>query len=177
MILASVTEVLQPWSDFSHIPSAVLAAASARGTEVHDICATIARGLPLMKVSIDCVGYVDSYQRWFNLTVNEVLLVEERLVDDVFGYHGEPDLVIKSKQGEIVLIDNKTPVQLVKAWQLQCAGYSNLVKKNIAKPDRAGSLRLHPQGGIAKMTYYENSAQDLNLFLQALTLYRFFNNK
>ena len=177
MIFASVTEILKPWSDFSRIPPAVLEAASVRGTAVHDICATIARALPVMSVPVECSGYVASFHRWFDLIVDEVLLVETRLVDTALGYHGEPDLIIKAKHGEIILVDNKTPLQLVKSWQLQCAGYFNLADKNGMKPDKTGSLRLDPDGGIAKMQYYDNSLLDFNLFLQALNLHRFFNRK
>lgn len=177
MIMPSVTQVLQPWSDFSMIPAAVLEAASVRGTAVHDVCATIARGLPVVNEPITVKGYVTSYRRWFDLVVDRVLLVEERLVDTDFGYHGEPDLIILAKHGEIILVDNKTPLQLLRAWQLQCAGYWNLAAKKDITPDKCGSLRLDPNGGIAKMQYYDNSLNDFNLFVQALNLYRFFNRK
>jgi len=177
MIYASVTEVLQPWTDFSRIKPEVLEAAALRGTAVHDICATIARGLPVINTPQEIEGRVISFRRWFDLMVDEVLLVEERLVNTDLGYHGEPDLIIRAKSKEIILIDNKTPVQLVKAWQLQCAGYWNLAVKKGITPDKCGSLRLHPDGGIAKMEYYNNNLQDFNMFLQALNLHRFFNRK
>lgn len=177
MYFPSVTEILKPWSDFSMIPPAVLEAASVRGTAVHDACATIARGLPVLSMSQEIEGYVESYSRWFELMVDEVLLVEERLIDVAFGYNGEPDLIVRSNHQEIILVDNKTPVQLLKTWQLQCAGYYNLAVKQGITPDKCGSLRLHPDGKIAKMEYYGNSLNDFNLFLQALNLHRFFNRK
>jgi hypothetical protein len=177
VIFVSVTQALQPWADFSRIPPAVLEAAAVRGTAVHDACATIARGLPLINVPNEIDGYVISYRRWFDLMVDEVLMVETRLVDLDFGYNGEPDLVIRAKNQKIVLVDNKTPVQLIKLWRLQCAAYCALVSKNGMVPARSGSLRLHPDGGIAKMDYYDNSLADFNMFLQALNLYRFFNRK
>jgi hypothetical protein len=178
MIPPSVTQILSPYSDFSRIPRAVLDAAAVRGTAVHDVCATIARGLPIIgQIEPEIIGYVNSFQRWFDLIVDEVLLVEERLIDNEFGYHGEPDLIIKAKHGEVILVDNKTPVQLLKTWRLQCSGYYNLAAKNIIKPDRTGSLRLSKDGKAAKMEYYDNSAADFVLFLQALNLYRFFNTK
>lgn len=177
MIFISVTQALQPWSDFSMVPPAMLEAAAARGTAVHDACATIARGLPLVNVAPEIEGYVASYQRWFDLMVDEVLLVEERLVDVDFGYNGEPDLVIRAKNQKIILIDNKTPVQMINSWRLQCAAYCALVCKNGITPSLSGSLRLKKDGGIARMDYYDNVAADFNLFLQALNLYRFFNRR
>ena len=177
MIIPSVTEVLKPWADFSMIPPHILDAAAVRGTATHDVCATIARGLPVLSVPQNIEGYVASYQRWFDFFVDEVLLVEERLTDLDFGYHGEPDLIIKAKHAEIILIDNKTPVQLLKTWQIQCSGYWNLASKHGITANKCGSLRLHPDGKIAKMEFYNNSLSDFNLFLQALNLYRFFNRK
>jgi hypothetical protein len=177
MIFVSVTQALQPWTDFSRIPPAVLEAAAARGTAVHDACATIARGLPVMSLAPEAAGYVQSFQRFFALMVDEVLLVESRLVDPAFGLHGEPDLVIRAKNGEVFLIDLKTPVQLVKSWRLQLSAYNHLVENHGIKTDRVGSLRLDPLGGIAKLTYYDYSLNDFNLFLQALNLYRYFNRK
>ena len=177
MIYPSVTQVLDPWSDFSHIPPAVLEAACARGTLVHDISANIARGLMVMNTPPEAEGYVTSFRRWFDFMVDDVLLVETRLVDPDFGYHGEPDLIIKAKHGEIILVDNKTPVQLLVSWRLQLAGYRNLATKEGITPDRVGSLRLDPDAGIAKMKYYENSLTDFNYFLQALNLWRLFNTK
>ena len=177
MIYPSVTQVLQPFNDFSKIPADVLERSALRGTLVHDTCANIARGLLVMNTPPEVEGYVNSFRRWFDLMVADVLLVETRLVDLEFLYHGEPDLIIKAKHGEIILVDNKTPVQLVKTWRLQCAGYVNLATKNGMRPDKAGSLRLSPDGGIARMTFYENSLTDFNYFLMALNLYRLFDTK
>jgi hypothetical protein len=177
MMYFSVTEVLSPFADFSKIPPAVLEAAATRGTAVHDICANIARGLLVMNVPSETAGYVASYQRWFDLMVDEVLMVEMRLVDTALGYHGEEDLIVRSKAQEIILVDLKTPVNLIMSWRIQLAGYRNLAVKEGITPDRVGSLRLDPDGGIAKMKYYDNSLTDFNYFLQALNLYRLFNTK
>lgn len=176
MLIPSVTETLCPWSDFSHIPAKVLDAAATRGTAAHDACANIARGLMVINVPEEIEGYVTSFRRWFDFMVDEVLLVEERLVNTDFYYHGEPDLLIKARHGEIILVDNKTPVQLQVSWKLQLAAYRHLIITNKSiTPDRVGSLRLSPEGKTAKMDYYENSLQDFNYFLQALNLYRLFN--
>lgn len=177
MIMPSVTEVLQPWSDFSGIPPSVLEAAAARGTAVHDVCATIARGLPVFNAPPETDGYVTSFRRWFDVMVDDVLLVEERIVDPDFGFHGEPDLIIKSKSEEILLIDNKTPRQLVKSWRLQCAAYRHLATCKGIDAVRTASLRLEPDGGIAKMEYYDHSLKDFNLFLQCLNIFRFFHRR
>jgi hypothetical protein len=177
MIYPSVTQVLQPWADFSHIPPAVLEAASARGTLVHDICANIARGLLVMNTPTEVEGYVNSFRRWFDLMVADVLLVEERQVDVAFGFHWQNDLIARAKHGEILLIDLKTPVTKIKTWRLQLSAYRHLAVLNGVTPTRTGSLQLNPEGKIAKMNFYDNSLTDFNHFLSALNLYRFFNTK
>ena len=174
----SVTQAISPWVDWSKVPPHLLQTAAERGTNVHDICLMrIARGLFVSGIPSECAGYVESYQRWFDLMVDEVIFVEERLRDKDFGFNGQPDSLIKSKQRDIIHADLKTPVTSQKAWRLQIAAYDHLIEINKGiVPDRSGSLQLNPDGGIAKMTYYEGSRnQDFAVFLSVLNAYRFFN--
>ena len=177
IIFPSVTEVLQPWSDdFSRIPPAVLQAAADRGTAVHNACAAYSSGLPVFGLKPEAEPYFNSFRRWFDHVVDEVLLCEERLTDDDFGYHGEPDSLIKSKH-QVILVDFKTPATKTKTWRVQLAAYKNLVEKyKGVKVDRVGSLRLSPEGKTPKMDYYEYQAQDYNIILSALNTYRFFRS-
>jgi hypothetical protein len=137
----------------------------------------IARGVFVSGVPAEHQGYVDSFQRWFDLMVDEVIFTEERLADKDFRFNGKPDWLILAKNKEIIHPDLKTPVTSQKAWRLQIAAYDNLIIKNKGiTPDRSGSLQLDPDGGIAKMNYYEGSrAQDFSVFLSVLNVYRFFN--
>jgi hypothetical protein len=177
IIFPSVTEALQPWADFSKVPPAVLQAAADRGTAVHQACAAYAAALPVFGLPPEVEPYFNSFRRWFDHVVDEVLLCEERLTDEDFGYHGEPDTVVKSKHQEIILVDLKTPVTKTKTWRVQLAAYKNLVEKyKGVKVDRVGSLRLSPEGKTPKMDYYEYQAQDFNIFLSSLNCYRFFNS-
>ena len=174
-LLPTTTEVIAPWTDFSKIPPDVLQRAADRGTDVHAACTTFAKGLPVMGLPVELRGYFDSYRRWFEQIVQEVILVEERLFDEANGYCGQIDLLVKTKQGEVVLVDLKTPIALSKSWKLQIASYRHLLEMNGYHPDRCGSLRLSPDGKIPKMDFYEGSAaQDFNIFLHALNCYRFF---
>jgi len=177
--LPTVTEAIGPWVDFSKIPLGVLQAAADRGTAVHEACANIAQGIPVIGISVECAGYVDSFRGWFDMIVEEVLLVEERLFDEASGYCGQIDLLVKTKQGEIWLVDLKSPVTLSKSWRVQLAAYQHLCllqpeinKKGI---NRCGSLRLRKDGGIPAMDWFERSAaQDFNIFLSCLNCYRYF---
>jgi len=169
-----VTQIISPYVDFSHVPPDRLALASERGTRVHTACAAHAQGLFMLGLPPDITGYVDSFRRWFDHVVDHVILVEERLADDAMGYHGQPDILVAAKHGETLLVDYKTPVAKSKSWRLQMAAYKRLCELAGYAPDRCGSLRLSPEGKTPAMQWYENSAQDITLFLQALNLWRFF---
>ncbi len=173
MHLPSCTEVLKPWIDFSHVPPGMLQLASERGTRVHEACAAHALGIWMPYPDGDVRGYIFSFHRWFDSQVAEVLLVEERLADDRLGYHGQIDLVVRLKSGEVVIVDLKTPLAKSKAWRLQMAGYLNLYPT----ATKAGSLRLHPAGKVPKMDWYDGSAAaDLAVFLSCLNVHRHFNS-
>lgn len=173
----SATQVLQRYVDFSQVPPDRLALAAERGTQVHEACAMYAQGLfSVMVLDNEIAGYVDSFRRWFDRVVDVVILCETRLLDEAMAFHGQPDILVKAKHGEILLVDYKTPVALSKSWRLQMAAYRHLCELAGHVPDRCGSLRLSPDGKAPKMNWYEEeSAQDLNIFLCALNVHRFFN--
>ena len=174
MTYPSVTQILPP-PDFSKIPEHVLTFATERGTKVHQIVAAIAQRLWVPSIPEECQGYVESFRRWFDTYVEEVIYTEQELIDPVYGFMGHVDLVVRMLK-EIVLIDIKTPVMLQKSWQLQLAGYLHLARKNGCKVKKAGSLQLSPQGKVPKMKWYQDSAQDLNVFLGLLNGWKFLNS-
>ncbi len=175
MNFPSVTAVINPWTDFSKIPPAVLQHASERGTEVHSICTRFACG-EFVVASPECQPYLDSFTQWFDLMVDKVLLCEVRLAHEGWGYHGQEDIYCRLKDGRTILADLKTPVALQKSWRVQLSAYRELLVANDYNVACVGSLRLSPAGKMAKMDFYENSPQDFNMFVQALNLYRFFNS-
>lgn len=180
MIFPSVTKIIAPWSgsDFSHVKPSVLQAASERGTAVHNACFAYAAGLPSFGLDNAVLGYVNSFKAWFDFVVGTVISIEERLIDNDFGYHGEPDMVVVAKNGETVLVDIKTPAVKSKGWRLQLAAYARLVESSgVVKLDKIGSLRLMCDGGLPKMDLYTNSRDaDFSVFLSCLNAYRFFNS-
>lgn len=177
MSIPSVTQVLQPFMDFSRIPAEVLEAAADRGTEVHSICARIAKKLWVVEVTEAYAGYVQSFTGWLDAMVEEVVLAEERLHDGNLGFHGMPDLICRIKGDEgLCLIDLKTPRAFSRSWWPQIAGYRHLAIKAGHKIDRVASLQLHPDGGKAKFTESTKSlTRDFAVFLAALSCWRYFN--
>ena len=181
----SITQILGLYSDFSMIRPQVLETASLRGTEVHAICAAIAKKVWVPEIPSDCAGYVLSFQNWFETHVKDVLLVEEELIDTVHGFLGHPDLVVLLRDDSRLLVDLKTPATKSKLWSAQLAAYKYLAKEG-ARPDgtraalqidRVGSLRLRPNGNPPIFDQYQDSALDFAAFLAALSAYRYFTEK
>ncbi len=174
MTYPTVTQVISPWADFSHIRPDVLNAAAERGTAVHAACTAIATGLfPIFPEQWE--GYITSFRTWFDLMVKEVFLAEERMVDMDLGFTGQIDLLCRTTEG-LALVDLKTPKPLSRSWRLQLAAYRHLCILAGRTPDRIGSLRLSAEGRPPRMDWYENSAEDMCMFLQALNLWRFFHH-
>ena len=171
----SVTEILSPWTDFSRIPEAVLQHAADRGTAVHEMCARPARGEYVIDVNPETAGYTASFMMWWDRCAAEALLIEERLIDEAFGFHGQPDLIVRLNHGEVALIDIKTPVTNQKSWKVQIAAYRHLCELAGHKIEKAGTLQLSPEGKVARMRWADDSAMDFNVFLSALNCYRYFS--
>jgi len=176
----SVTRIIAPWVDWSHVPEERLALAAARGTLVHEACAAVALGIgwfPITDEGRAIVGYVDSFRIWFEAVVKECFFTERELTDNRLGFIGHPDMLVVSRDNETLLVDLKSPVTKSKSWRLQLAAYAHLCEQAGHHPDKIGSLRLHPEGKPPKMDWYEGSRlQDFAVFLNCLTAYRFFNS-
>jgi hypothetical protein len=169
-----VTEILSPFNDFSMIPPDVLEAAAARGTAVHSFCAAHALGIWSMVTPPDIVGYCDSFRVWFDSVVSEVISVEEEFIDDGFGFCGHPDLVVKSKQGEILLVDLKSTLMHPRTFMLQCAAYTHLIEQKYKiKINRAGTLHLSKEGKAPQMRWTGNNREAITIFLQLLNVHNF----
>jgi hypothetical protein len=171
MTLPSVTRIIAPWSGLERIRPDVLEQAAARGTAVHDACATIARGgWPV--VAPEEQGYVDSFLRWF-ARVAAVYAVEEEIRDEALGFMGHPDLIVQW-EGQLTLWDLKTPRVASRSWQVQLAAYRHLLCHHIDPPERTAALMLDPSGGVPKAIDLQDPARAFAAFLGALTAYNFF---
>lgn len=174
--MVSVTQALQPFADFSRVPPDVLEEAKLRGSMAHDLFAAHALCLWVPSVPENCIGYFDSFRRWFDSTVVRVVAVEKRMVHPVYNYTGQLDLLcgIKGDEGD-TLLDHKTPIALYKAWALQCAAYKGVADLEYPNIKRTGSLRLSQAGKAAKFNEYSsNWATDFQRFLCCLTAFHYF---
>lgn len=169
-----VTEVLSPFSDFSHIEPAVLANAADRGSRVHDYCEAHAKHLFVFDVDKDCKPYFESFKRWFDETVEEVAVVEERFYSDTYRITGKVDLICRLKGDECFsIVDYKTPASVSLTWDLQSAAYRLLTADRVPT-ERRLILMLPKDGSDAKVIEFTNHEQAQELYLNALKLYRYF---
>ena len=93
------------------------------------------------------------------------------------GLIGHPDFVFIMKEGKKkAIVDLKTPVTAQKTWAGQLCAYELLGSVNgHVDIQKLGSLRLDPNGGTAKMMWYEGEHHKyLTGFLNALAALRTF---
>ena len=180
----SVTQVLGVYADFSALPDdGRLEAAADRGTRLHKWAALYCKAwdnklpyVPNLKPDDDIALHASSFAMWHKEMVKEMLHSELHLRHPVWGYHGHLDFIFVLHNGETVLLDLKTPVTKSRLWCGQVAAYGELVQVNYPtlKIQRSGVLQTSPKGHMARVTWYETEARDLNAFLAALTAYKYF---
>ena len=172
----SVTTVLDSWADLSGIPAGTLRAAAERGSAVHRACGALASGLWAPPLPEEYAGYVQSFSRWFEAAVKEVILVEPAFVHPVYGYCGHPDMIVRLKGDScLTLVDEKTPLSPAKTWRPQLAAYVELSEVNGYPIGRSLAARLRKSGAPALVNEYTGTlAGDLSVFLSCLTAWKYF---
>ena len=182
--ISSVTEILAPWADFSHIDPAVLAHAAERGTKLHDYVAAHLLGEWIPRVEAEVVPYFDSFKRWADM-VEDVVSVEREYVCDCFGYLGHVDAVLRLKgDSGLTLIDWKSPILESKTWPLQIAGgYWHLVEKHSVPPlpvelQRCGAIQCRKDGKVARMREYTGNVPNATrAFLGAASVHNYLKER
>ena len=176
--MVSVTQALSPFVDFSRVPPATLEAACLKGSQIHSIIASLLKGLWVPNTPENCQPYIDSFNLWLPV-VDEVVMVEETLIDKARGYKGTPDAILRIKGDEgFTLVDWKSPVMESKSWRLQISAYRALAMQNGYLIHRTGALQLSPKGKVAKFREYSGTiSHDFSVFLNALSIYKYFNGR
>ena len=167
----SVTEVLSPWIDTRWFP----AESRDRGSAVHEALAAYLQGKPAFLIQLPPAwrGYFDSGRRWIDQHVKEVLVVEQRLVDERWRFCGQMDLIALLCLDN-TLIDWKTGPPAL--WhRLQIAGYRHLA--SVTHPTQRGmTIHLDPDGSAPKVVEHAHNCEaDLNSLLAAVGLWWTFN--
>lgn len=162
-----VTECLYFLTGLSKVNPEVLKNAADRGTRVHISCDALIEGLAIFPQD-DELGYIESFKKWYGSKT--FLKKPDRWYDDEFMITGECDCIYK-EDGELVLVDFKTPANESKTWSLQLSAYAYMAKKQGLQFKRIEAVKLCKQGRNAKTFIY---ADEFDLFKKCLEIYRTF---
>ena len=174
-----ISDVLKPFSKFDNINLEVLNNAADRGTRVHDFCNAYANNIFIGDIDEDCKGYVDSFIKWYDENVESLIESEKRLYDPFLMVTGKFDMIVKLKSsGQVTLIDIKTPSSISKMWGLQLSVYFHLIKHELRiSVENVMVLQLSKYGKNAKKILYNDTKKHFRLFLSALNLHEYINQK
>ena len=173
----SVSDIIRPYVDTRWFTDE----SQIRGSAIHACCASYLQGLYFPKLKEDYQGYIDSFKKWADKNIEDVILVEKRLVDKDLGYCGQLDAVLKLKDHEkLCIVDWKTGKALMKSWILSIAAYAALE----ARRQHLGidaydciSVRLRCDQKPPLVHVYSDNKKNFDIFRGMLKTYHFFQRK
>lgn len=167
----SVTTILAPLTDLSHIPKEVLARKCLLGTALHQaIEYYLQNDLELDSVHPDVMPYFQAFLKFMTESRFQVEQVEARVCSLKLGYAGTYDLkgILNGKR---VLIDTKSVASLGVAVGPQLAAYQQahheLFPHN--KIVQRFALHLKPDGSYRLPEYRDQ--RDFEIFKSCLNIY------
>jgi len=171
-----ISDIASAYAGYGKVPQGVLDYAADRGSKCHSLIADIMNDIVVKEERYMFCGksvqpYIDSWQKYFEtLNIERIEMQEERLYDEDLKTTGQPDLVAVI-DGERVLIDWKATSKVGAHWEIQAAGYHELLRANQWTINRMIFVKLDKDGEapIVK-TYHPN----LDLFLKSFDLYKKF---
>lgn len=174
-----VTRVLSPISSYAGIPKAILDAAAARGTYIHECCEMLLwETLDWDSVMPEYRPYVDAFANFLEESGVEVELPEEKVFHPTLKYAGTADLFCrlpKRKKMRRAVVDYKTSLKMMPTVGPQVSAYQEA--QNATQPkgaekviDRYG-LQLKKDGTYNLVPY--ESRNDFNIFKSCLNIYHF----
>ncbi len=153
---ARVSEILKPFSDFSHIDPEVLANKCRIGTQVHAaIESEISGDFPILQE--DSSGYFKSFEKW-RLEIGPFFQMSEaRYFSQKHMITGQIDALVEFNGDDpLVLIDFKTSAQEGASWPLQGHLYAMLLQENgIEVQPRYLFIKLDKFGWMPKVFEYK----------------------
>lgn len=175
--LPSVSDILSPYIDKRYFTEEC----KVRGTAIHACCASYLQGLYVPKLIPEYQGYVESAKTWINENVEDVILVEKRLVDKELGYCGQLDAVLKLRDHKnLCVVDWKSGKALQKSWILSIAAYAALEANRQDLSINAYdciSVRLKAEGTGCLAVQYSDNQENFDVFKGMLKSYQFFKRK
>jgi len=169
----SVTEIIKPYIDTEWFRQEHLDRGSAvhAAMEAHALCLYVPPLRPKWQ------PYFDSGRKWFDASVDEVYLVEKRLIDKKLGYCGKPDIVCAIKgDSRIILPDYKTSQTYQSWWEIQGAAYKKLVTGEGIPCHQTISVRTKKDGSGCLINEHKNESA-FNIFIGLLNAHQFFKKE
>lgn len=175
----SVTQVLEPLTDYSHVPPAILEHARQIGTAVHRACELLDRD-DLVVESLDprLVGYVAAWRRFKEETGFVIEFNETQVFSRIYHCAGTLDRIglLRGVAGKPrALVEIKTTADFMPAFGPQTAGYhmmvpeSGLMDKRTAAAMRRWAVQLREDGSYRIEQYFDPA--DLSVFTACLNLF------
>jgi len=169
VVLASVTQVLEPEEQLDGIAPDVLEAGRLRGQHVHEACALLAHNnLDWRTLDPLLVPYVDACNRFLTHADLTVLLVEQRMYDPQLQIAGTMDLlgVINGKEW---ILDYKSGV-VSRTWGPQLAAYEYLYRLHHGgRQRRRGVVQLRDDSSYRLIEL--SDSRDWSIFVSCLNLW------
>lgn len=131
------------------------------GTAVHSFISLFANG-ELAVLPQECVGYCQSFEKWYFMLQPDFVEVEQRYFDEEKILTGQMDAIIRFKgTKEDVLIDFKTSSNENKeAWSRQAHLYYHLLKKSGKTVGKNYIfLKLEKDGSMPKAFIYSYNSK------------------
>ena len=166
---ARVTEVLQPFVDYSHISRNVLTHKCNIGTQVHEaIHSDILGDFPV--INEDTVRYFRSYLGWKETLKPEFVQSEQRYYDESLMLTGCIDTLVKLPGKTVpILVDFKTSAAESPSWELQAHLYAHLLGVNgVSVMPIYHFVRLNWRGGLPGVCTYKFNPNTRAKCLQAV---------
>lgn len=155
-----VSQVLQPHTDFSHIPPSVLQNKADIGTRTHDaIHDFLLDKFPVLDE--DTEPYFESFHRWYTRMTPLFVETEKRYFDDELMLTGCVDGVIELIPNKPTLIDFKTSVSESPTWIMQAHLYYYLALSRHLEHEFL-FIKLAKNGTLPKVFTYKYNAKMLN---------------
>lgn len=166
-VVPGVTTILNPLTDFSHVPPQVLAAASEFGTAVHLACELDDLGeLDVAQLDPALAPYLEGWRRFSAEHTVKWSLIEERVYHPTFRYAGTLDRFGLVDRINTVL-DIKSSVALYPAVGPQLAAYEKALPPEFTAVKRM-AVQLKDDGTYTAKEYTNPS--DWPLFCSLLTV-------
>lgn len=169
---ARVTEILNPFNDFSHIDPKVLEDKTKLGTMVHDAIADdINEEMPILTPK--AAKYFASYCKWASQANVSFIASEQRYFHDGLMITGKIDALAKMPGENLpVLVDFKTSASPSDTWPMQGHFYQLLLEFNeISIAPRFLFVKLDKDGNFPKVFEYKFELNMLAKCLKSVDLF------